>query len=108
MSARSSIDQLFGVAEAVVDGIEGVSRALPRRRPAPAAAPAAESGPRGASAGASSAPAGTAVARRPRPFRVVESIDAGDGRTVWVVTDGADRAECSSPEFARRVQVALG
>jgi hypothetical protein len=41
-------------------------------------------------------------------FRIIESIDAQTGSEIWVVTNGRDRAECRSQEFATRVRAALG
>lgn len=51
---------------------------------------------------------GTPVAVQRRRFSVEEVIDADTGRPVFVVTNGRDRAECSSREFADRVRGALG
>lgn len=41
-------------------------------------------------------------------YRVVESLDAQTGAMCWVVTDGIDRAECGTAQFAQKVKAALG
>jgi hypothetical protein len=48
------------------------------------------------------------VAISRQEFRVIGSIDAATGSEIWVVTNGRDRAECGSQEFALRVRAALG
>jgi len=40
-------------------------------------------------------------------WRIEEAIDADRGTPAWIVTNGVDRAECSSPEFADRVLTLL-
>jgi len=42
-------------------------------------------------------------AKSPRRFRVVEAIDAQTGETVFVVTNGNVRAECTTRELAERI-----
>jgi hypothetical protein len=40
-------------------------------------------------------------------WRIDEVTDAHSGQPVWIVTNGLDRAECNTPEFATRVLDAL-
>ncbi len=93
------MDSLFDLADDILDGVDRVigsngspiervtqKRSTDRRSPAPLPS------------------SSTAIARR--HFRVIEAIE--DGVNVWVVTDGYDRAECSSAVFAARVRDSLG
>jgi hypothetical protein len=43
----------------------------------------------------------TAVASR--RFRIIEATDAQSGDTIFVVTDGSARAECSTRELAEKI-----
>lgn len=120
--SSSPIDRFFGIAEAVVGGLEGVSRSVGEPggagRGNGRAGRARQDhrdqggGDRGRSAQYDDKERGgkdASLARRAKsPYRVVESIDSESGRTLWVVTDGHDRAECSSAEFASKVLVSLG
>ncbi len=96
------MDSLFDLADDVLDGVEQAlgSNGSPAERPARKSS-AAASARRGSAPSSSSS---TAVARR--QFRVIEAIE--NGIDVWVVTDGYDRAECSSAAFAARVRDSLG
>lgn len=58
--------------------------------------------------GAARPDASNVQGRNPRQqFRIVEVIEE-DGSPIFIVTDGANNADCSSREFAERVQRALG
>ena len=107
----AGMDSLFDLAEDVLDGIDrvigppgGSTSDQPKRtdRAQSVQSPASRRGSSSPSSGPSSS---TAVTRR--SYRVVEFID-GSGADTWVVTNGYDRAECSSAEFAARVRYALG
>ena len=41
------------------------------------------------------------------PFQIIEAIDQDGGASIWIVTNGTDNAQCSSRDFAERVQRAL-
>jgi hypothetical protein len=103
----STIGSFFDLLDAGVDAFERLADAPPSRGPrrAPQARPADAGRRRPASTPSSSV---ALAARRVGGFRVVESTDADTGRASHVVTDGRDRAECSSAEFAARVRDALG
>lgn len=99
------MDSLFDLAEDVLDGVDRVIG-----QPGPASGQSKRSdraqGVRPPASRQESQPSSsTAVARR--SFRVVEFIDES-GADTWVVTNGYDRAECSSAAFAARVRDALG
>lgn len=106
----SGIDSLFDLADAALDAFDRLSPEAPGRRPtAPSPATHASAAPPAGSTRSGSAGSGRrSVAIATSRFRVVDAIDAGTGAETWVVTDGRDRAECNSAEFARRVRVALG
>ncbi len=93
------MDSLFDFADDVLDGVEQVLGPPAERSAQPAPSPPSR---RGSSAGSPSS--STVIVRR--QFRVIEAIEDGD--PVWVVTDGRDRAECSSAAFANRVRDSLG
>ena len=96
----AGVDSLFDLAEGVLDGFDRIlgPENSPNRRP-DAKATASRHDPRPSRE--------TSIAVAKRRFRVVEAINE-DGADVWVVTDGRDRAECSSAAFAARVRDALG
>ena len=46
----------------------------------------------------------TVLATKPKPqFRIVEAIAAETGKTVFVVTNGTVRAECTTRELAEKI-----
>jgi hypothetical protein len=49
------------------------------------------------------APASAATAITSRRFRIIEAVDAQSGDTIFVVTDGKARAECSTRELAEKI-----
>ena len=56
----------------------------------------------------SSSPVPPSTALAVRRFRIVESIDASSGKTVFVVTNGGlARAECSTRDLADKILLAL-
>lgn len=102
------ISSFFDLAEGALDAFDasGIGGRSARRAAAPAADPDPRAAvPRAATRG--TVVSGESALTRQR-FRVVESIDAQTGATQWVVTDGVERAECSSATLAERVRVALG
>lgn len=105
------IHSFFDLADDLLDTI-GAPAAPPRRssrssRQADARQGASSPSPSLAPDHAPQAVAtGGALARQ--SYRIIESIDATTGAQAWVVTNGQDRAECSSQEFAARVRAALG
>lgn len=50
--------------------------------------------------------AGTSRGAARSSFQVVDALDE-DGEPVWIVTDGRERAVCSSEALARRIFAAL-
>lgn len=48
---------------------------------------------------------GTTIATR--RFRIIEAVDAQSGDTIFVVTDGTTRAECSTHEMAEKILRAM-
>lgn len=107
------ITQIFDLAGSVLDAIDVIdgepTRSTTAQRPAPPtrsrAGRAGESDARTATPSRSLSRVGTASRGT---YRIVESHDGGTGEVRFVVTDGRDRAECSSAEFARRVRDGLG
>lgn len=108
-----SIDRFFDVADDVMDGFDGVLGIIEdhRRKPAAATAapaPAAAPPPRRRRQPEPRVTETAIVQRRPgATFKVHEVIEES-GETTWVVTDGRERAVCSSAELAEKVRVALG
>lgn len=49
------------------------------------------------------APASSSTALAPRRFRIVEAIAAESGTTIFVVTNGSVRAECTTRELAEKI-----
>ena len=47
---------------------------------------------------------GTIATRR---YRIIEAVDAQSGDTIFVVTDGKARAECSTRELAEKILCAV-
>ena len=102
-----AIDRFF---DTVDDGIEKVGRVLNRtaraeehirseaKRRVIIDTDAHDRGKASTSPKSSSATA----AGRPR-YRIVESIDPKSGNTLFVVTDGSSRTECTSREFAQQI-----
>lgn len=45
----------------------------------------------------------TETAIAPRPFRIIEAVDSESGFTIFVVTNGSQRAECSTRELAEKI-----
>lgn len=106
----STIGSFFDLLDDGIDAFENLS-GMPSSRERRRAPPSASSGDRRKPAPAPTATTAVVVAssaRRTGSFRVVEATDADTGRTSYVVTNGRDRAECSSAEFAARVRDALG
>lgn len=106
----SGIDSFFDLAERTLDAI-GAPPLGPRQA---TVVPSARTQTRAARSSSAPAPApgassnSTSLAVTAREFRVVDAIDAQTGSPSWVVTNGRDRAECSSRDFAERVRTALG
>lgn len=104
------IHSFFDLADDLLDTIG--APAAPQRRPSRSSRSSreADSGhgsPAPASSPAPQAAATTGTLAR-QSYRVIDSIDASTGAQTWVVTNGRDRAECSSQELAARVRAALG
>ena len=100
------IDQVLDLTDAFVGGLEalfggaGSSSASTSSTSSTSPASPGEIHP--------AARGGTPVSVEQRSFSVEEVIDADTGRPVFIVTNGRDRAECSSRAFALRVKDALG
>jgi hypothetical protein len=45
----------------------------------------------------------TATAIVTRQFRIIEAVDSESGITIFVVTNGGQRAECSTRELAEKI-----
>jgi arylsulfatase A-like enzyme len=104
------IVQIFDLADSVLDALEGkpVGSTAAQRQPAPSVKSRSVDDTRTVTR--TVAP-GRALPQRSAghgAYRIVESHDGGTGEIRHVVTDGHDRAECSSVEFARKVRDALG
>lgn len=109
------VDDIFDLAEIGISAFGELCGADPSApTPSPSAPPAASPRPPRATATATATTAkttpvaGTGRALAVQKFRVHEALDAQTGATVYVVTDGQDRAECSSRAFAERVRGLLG
>ncbi len=44
---------------------------------------------------------------KPARVRVIESMDGESGESVWIVTDGSQRAECNSAPLAAKIKRAM-
>lgn len=105
-STTDKIDRFFNVADAV---IEETGKILGRANQSSKAAgqvvrEARDANPRPMPPqGATPA----AAKRSSSKVRIIESIDAQSGATVFVVTDGVSRSECSSRALADRVARAM-
>lgn len=101
MGVFDAIDRIYDRAEGLVDGADRVlnrhkrmeQKVVSKRGQGPhATRPAA-------------ANSATAIVRQ--RYRMVDAIDTESGSEVFVVTDGAERAVCSSRAMAERVRDAL-
>jgi len=111
------IDAIFDLAEgalAAFDQVSGIPGEGAGRRPGAATAgEARRASPRDQARPAPGRPTPTTASRAlartvvSGAFRVDDVIDAETGRAVYVVTNGRDRAECNSREFAERVRASL-
>lgn len=107
------IVQIFDLADSVLDVLEGkpVGSTAAQRQPAPSA----KSRSVDDTVDDTRAVARTITPSRSLPrksaghgaYRIVESHDGSTGEIRHVVTDGHNRAECTSVEFARKVRDAL-
>jgi hypothetical protein len=109
-----AIDRFF---DAVDGGVDKVARVLNRtqnteeqirdkygKRRTIIDAETAPQKPKAKAASARAPSTTTAVAVTPRSrFYIVESVDPRSGNTIYVVTDGSSRTECSSREFAQTI-----
>lgn len=102
-STTSAIDRVFDLVDSVVDKTDRVlnrakyteeqHRARRAKRSEVAAAPSVKVDKEPSSS--------TAIATR--RFRIVEAIAAESGSTIFVVTNGAVRAECTTRELAEKI-----
>lgn len=89
MSGRNILDEALDTAERFVDGIEQfgdvLDRAFGKQSPAPVAT----------------------SKNLARTWRIIEALDAQTGSTIYIVTNGSERCETMSKDFAERVRIAL-
>lgn len=105
-STTSAIDRVFDLVDSFADKADRVlnrakhteaqHRARRAQRGEVAAAPGTARVVREKSPSSS-----TAIA--PRRFRIVEAIAAESGNTIFVVTNGTVRAECTTRELAEKI-----
>lgn len=106
-STISAIDRVFDLVDSVVDKTDRVlnrakhTEAQHRARRASRGEVAAASGTARVVREKSSPSSSTAIA--PRRFRIVEAIAAESGNTIFVVTNGTVRAECTTRELAEKI-----
>lgn len=103
MADTSGIDRFFDLIDS---GVEKVDRVLNRTKYTEdkhKARRAAIDDKQAKPPKVTPAPASSSTAVATRRFRIIEAVDAQSGETIFVVTDGNARAECSTRELAEKI-----